>query len=98
MSSFNETITVNSLQHGQGTATATAAQLSGVVNKKAHKGVRIRHISGGSDTLYVGLEGLTTSNGYPLEDGQEIFLEIEDPTAVYVIGSDASVIYGWLSY
>jgi hypothetical protein len=98
MSSFNETIPTSSLQAGTGVVGTTATQLIGVTNKKAAKGIYIKHIGSNSDALFVGLEGVSTTQGYELDDGEEIFLQIEDPSLIYVVGSDGSVAYSWISY
>ncbi len=86
MSSFNETIPINSLQAVVGSADTAAEVLDGATSKKAHKGVRIKNTHG-SQNLFVGNENVTATTGFELGPDEEIFLELEDPSKIYVIGS-----------
>lgn len=96
MSSFNETVPMKSFQAQAGSAEATVAQLEAVKDQPAHKGVSIRNI--GPGTLYVGSSNVSSVFGYELNAGEEIELELEDPTSIYVITTGASVPYTWLAY
>jgi len=97
MSSFNETIEINSLQAGVGSAGTSAEQLDGVANKPAHKGVLIKNTHA-SQNLFVGKEGVTATTGYELGTNEEIFLQVKNPELIYVIASGASTTYTWAAH
>lgn len=95
---LRDSVNPASMQQGTGTVGTTATQLSGVRNIKAYKGVLVKHNGTAADDLYVGRENVDATLGYLLEDGESVFIEIDDPTQIYVVGSDASVAYSWLAY
>ena len=98
MSSFNETIEAKRFQGGVGAASTTAEVLDGVVNnRKAGKAVHIRNLDG-SIAIYVGVAGLTATNGYQVPAGQEIVLEVCDPWNLYVLAASGTPAYSWCAY
>lgn len=99
MSSFNETIGIEGAQSGNGNASATAGRLAGVVDKKCYKKVIIKKDGTETDVLYVGFRSdVSSSNGFALEAGDQVELEIDNPNKIWVVGSDADVAYSWLAY
>ena len=98
MSSFNETISIKSLQAGTGTVGVTATPLVGATNNRVYKGVWIRNTDA-ANTLYVGTSRVTTTeNGHAIPPGEIIVLELEDPSEVYVLGSADPTAYSWLAH
>ena len=55
--------------------------------RKAYKGVRVRAATANTIVIYVGPEGVSESNGYPLPAGEEMTLPIEDPSKVHVMAT-----------
>lgn len=73
----------------------TAVQLTNQAN--AMKGIKIKALPGNSGVIYVGFNsGVTTSNGYPLQAGSEVTINMEDPSVIYVISGDTSQGVAWL--
>lgn len=52
-------------------------------------GVVIRAICPGQ-IIYIGVAGVTTSNGFPLSDGETLTLEVRDANQIYAIASAAA--------
>lgn len=50
-----------------------------------------------SGTVYVGHEGVTTANGFPLTAGQALEIAINNTASVWVVGSAASQIVNWIA-
>ena len=98
MSSFNETISIISLQAGAGSVGTSSEVLdSATASKKAGKGIHIKNTHA-SQNLFVGNSTVTSTGGFELGPDESVFLEIDDPSTVYVVGSGASTTYTWLSY
>lgn len=79
------------LVHGQKTVGTSAVQLQSAswplcrqVTVKADDDI-------GTESVYVGLVGVTTSTGFRLKAGQAIAVTADDVNQVYVIGSAASL-------
>lgn len=53
----------------------------------ARKYVYIKANSGNSGDVYVGRQGVSASNGYPLDAGEEVIIPVDDPSKIWVIGS-----------
>lgn len=79
---------------GNGTAGAAAAALT-ANNWPAYYGVRIRNHDA-ANSMYVGLAGVTSANGFQLTAGSDIFIPVDDPKLIYVIRATADVIYSFL--
>ena len=97
MSSFNETIPMKSFQAQTGVVGATAAQLVGVKNQPAHKGVIIKNLHA-TQKLYIGLSNVTAVLGYEVTVNEVVYLEISTPADIFVLGSGADTDYTWLAY
>lgn len=61
------------------------------------KGVDIKADVGNTTTIYIGEKGVTTDNGFPLEPGESVFVELKDPTRVRGIASAANQKAHWLT-
>ena len=71
---------------GQQTATSSAAVLHGSSGGLA-SGVKIKGHQNNSDYVYVGVAGVNALTGYPLGPSEEVFLEIDLITSVYIYAS-----------
>lgn len=72
----------------QKTASSTAGTLvaaDGTKPSRSGSGILLRAPSGNSATVFVGGSDVTTSNGYGLEAGKELWLPIDDPSKVFVV-------------
>lgn len=58
------------------------------------KGIRIKNASGA--TVFIGPSGVTTTTGYGLENGKEVFVKINDPGLVYGVSSSGTPAVSWL--
>jgi len=87
MSSIEKTSVDNPLIHAQKTVGTTAVQLTGQGN--AIRGILVKALTDNEGTVYVGTSKVTTSNGFPLEGGDSIELEVSDPSKIYAVASDA---------
>lgn len=78
---------------GQQAVTGSAAALPSLSTKQ----VCVTHVSGGSQTVvYVGsTSGVTTSTGFPLQQGQALCMPVSNVNLVYVIAAStgSSVAY-----
>jgi hypothetical protein len=82
---------------GNTTFGTTAGQLSDAAEFPCRK-VKIKAAPGNSGDLYVGLAGSVTSlNGWTLDAGQEIEIEVEKLGDVWVIGGAASQVAEWIA-
>jgi hypothetical protein len=83
---------VHAFDHGRlSSIGATALRLT-TIEKRAAKGVEIKAAVTNTGTLYVGNSDVTAdaadaTSGFPLHAGDAIFLPVDDPTSVYLIGS-----------
>ena len=67
------------------TVTTTAA-----VVVAANRGDQIAHLHSSSGTLYIGGSDLTVSNGYRLDNGDKLTVEIGDNEALYAMTSSGT--------
>ncbi len=83
---------VGSFYTGQGVPNATpAAILDPSFDNPLFKGVRIKAVTG---TLYVGPSTVTAATGYQLAAGQEVEIEVDMASKVYVVGTGT---YTWIA-
>lgn len=88
--------------HGsKGAIGATALQLT-TTTPHLQRGITVKADAGNSTNfIYVGKIGVTagiaapTTDGVKLAAGQEMFVECEDPSTVYVIGSTTDLACCW---
>jgi len=72
----------SSFVHGQKSVTIAAAPIHG--SRGLSSGVKIKGHQNNQDYIYVGVSGVDYKDGYPLGPSEEVFLEIDDISAVYV--------------
>lgn len=81
------------IRHGQAAVGTSAVQLTaGAVTQ----GVNIKAPSENTGNLYVGITGVTTSNGYPLAPGDSTFVACDNANRIYVISDTAAQAVGWI--
>ena len=98
MSSFNEAITIDSYQAGVGTVGTSAAKLAGARDAKVHKRIIVKNTHA-TNNLFVGKEGVTaTVGGYELGPDEEVYLDLDNPSKVFVVASGASTTYTWCAH
>ena len=56
-------------------------------SRRLIKGLRVKALTGNSDIIYVGTSQVLVSSGFPLSAGDEVFLEIDDPSKIYSIAT-----------
>ena len=78
---FSNPTSVKEFFHGQHTVTTSGTTMG---EQELNSGVRVKSNGGG---IFVGGENVTTENGYELDDGAEVFIDIDTMKKVYVVGS-----------
>ena len=97
MSEFNYSIPMKpSYQAGVGSVGTAAEQLDGVASRQAAKKVVVKNTHA-SQILYVGRSDAVTATagGNQLDTDQEVELEVDNPSDIWVIGSAAATTYTW---
>lgn len=80
----NTTAVVPSFAHGQNTDIDSSADEQIVVGSNpAVKGVIVKALPGNTGIVYVGLTGVTTITGFPLEAGETVTIPVDDANKVY---------------
>jgi len=96
LASLKDQLTNTDFEANQVTVGTSASALPSPSLSKVHI-VIIKADDDNTDPVYVGKSGVTTSNGFRLNAGQGVSLEVSDPTTVYLISSadnqKAHVIY-----
>ena len=95
--SLKETGSFKHVQAGTGSVGTTSGQLVNVKSEPVFKGVLIKNTHA-SQSLFVGRYDVTATSGYELGTNEEVFLEVESPSEIYVLGSGASTTYTWIGY
>lgn len=89
-------IVVEEFKAGHGTIGLTAAKAS-TLSLRAVKGVKIKADLTNANNVYVGHDNTVSStNGYTLDAGEEVTVEIDSLDKVWVIGGAADQGYSWL--
>jgi hypothetical protein len=83
--------------HGRKSAIGTTAVQLTTTSAHAPRGVQIKASVANSGTVYVGNSDVTAgsadaTDGFPLGAGDALFLPIDDPSKVYLVGSAAGQI------
>ena len=78
---FSNPTSVKGFFHGQHTVTTSGTTMG---EQELNSGVRVK-ANGGA--IYVGGENVTTENGYELDDGAEVFIDIDTMKKVYVVAA-----------
>lgn len=91
LTKVSEIVRPSSIVSGYTLASITATQLP---SNALNTGVTIKAAKSNTDFIYVGNSGLSggiTTNGYPLQSGESIFIECNNTNLVYVIGTTGDV-------
>ena len=75
--------------HGGADAVARSIVAPGYAPQKALQGVKIRAATANTVVIYVGRAGVTVDGGYPLPAGEELPVQIEDVSKVFVVADPA---------
>jgi hypothetical protein len=75
--------------HGGADAVARPLVVSGYAPEIVLKGVRVRAATANGIVIYVGRVGVTVVDGYPLPAGEELEVQVEDISTVYMIATPA---------
>jgi hypothetical protein len=83
---------LNNFDHGRTSSIGTSAAPLTSVSSHAPRGVQIKAAIGNTGTVYVGNSDVTANaadatDGFPLVGGEALFVPVNDPSKVYVIGS-----------
>ena len=54
------------------------------------KGILLRASSNNTIDIFVGPRGVTPDNGFPLSKTQEVLIQVDDPTSIYLCAAPAS--------
>ncbi len=87
---------------GQNTVTTTATPLqtaatgAGKGTGRCSSGLVVTALTTNTVTVYVGPSTVTTANGYPLEAGKSISLDVDDPSKLYAVCASSAPVIGWL--
>ena len=87
--------TICTFDHGRKSAIGTTAVQLTTITVHAARGVQIKAASANSGLVYVGNSDVTAdasdaTDGFPLAPGEGLFLPVDDPSRIYVVGSAAS--------
>lgn len=92
-------IAVNEFKTGHGTIGTSAAKAGPAFT--AVKGIKIKADLGNSNNVYVGFDGNVTNTGagqgFELDAGEEVFIEIDSLDKVWVIGGASSQGYSYVA-
>lgn len=87
---------IEEFKAGHGSVGTSAAQVDTSAIRAA-KGVNIKADLTNGNNLYVGHDsGVSSSNGYLLDAGEEVFIQIDSLDKVWIIGGASSQGYSWL--
>tara|TARA_Y100001937_G_scaffold5078_1_gene6700 strand:- start:464 stop:787 length:324 start_codon:yes stop_codon:yes gene_type:complete len=75
---FSNPTSVRNFISGQHTVTTSGTTMS---EQELNSGVRIKSNGG---TIFIGGSSVTTTNGYPLANGEEAFIDVDSMSKVYV--------------
>lgn len=87
--------------HGKKVIGTTAGQLT-TFSRPSYKGVQLKADPDNTGLVYIGstpgvtADSAVATDGFPLEAGDPLFLPIDDPSKIYVIGTDADQGIFWI--
>jgi len=90
-------VTVGEFWTGQGTTATVAAPI--VAEDMSHftlKGVRVHAGASNAGPIFVGPSGVSAATGYPLNAGESVLIEVDNPSKVSVIAAGAYG-YSWIA-
>jgi hypothetical protein len=89
--------TVGEFCTGQGTtSTVSAPIVASDSSRFALKGVRVHAGANNAGPIYVGPSGVSIATGYPLNAGESVLIQVDNPSKVSVVAAGAYG-YSWIS-
>lgn len=73
----------------------TAVALTDLAFKFSY-GVTVKADAGNTGFVYVGDASVSATNGFQLDGGEEVFLAVDDPSKIYIIGSADNQDVSWI--
>lgn len=88
-----------SFTNGQNTDVDTGSEnlVVGSGSNPAKHGVIVKALPSNTGTIYVGLTGVTTTTGFPLEAGDHLVLPIDDANKIFVASSVNNQDVSWIA-
>ena len=83
------------IYHGQKTVTTAGTEVALAASQAILSGVRIKALAANTGDIYVGANPVTSSTGFVLDAGEEVFVEVANLATVYI---DSSVNGEGVSY
>lgn len=84
--------------HGQNTdIDSGAAEQVVVASTPSKHGVLVKAMPGNTGNVFVGLVGVTTATGFPLDAGESLMVPVDDANKIYVIGSADNQAIAWVT-
>lgn len=83
------------IYHGQKTVTTAGTEVALAASQAILSGVRIKALAANTGIIYVGANPVTSSTGFALAAGEEVFVEVANLATVYI---DSSVNGEGVSY
>jgi hypothetical protein len=84
-----------SFNYGQTTVGTSAVQLT-TTSTPCVKGVLVKALAANTAKVYIGNNSVTTSNGYELSAGQEVFIQVDDVNKLYAISTTTGQKVCWI--
>ncbi len=86
----------SSLYHGQTTVTTAGTEVALGASQALLSGVTVKALHGNTGMIFVGANPVTSSTGFALAAGEQIFLEISNVATVYVDSSVNGEKVSWI--
>lgn len=94
---MTQEVTSHEFSSGQVTVGASAVQLT-LLSRKLYRGVYLTAAPTNTDNIYVGTsDSVTSANGHILDAGQQIRVEVDDASKIWIIGGAADQVVSWLA-
>lgn len=89
---------VAAFTHGQNTdIDSGAAEQVVAASNPAAQGVLVKAMPNNTGTIYIGIVGVTTVTGFPLEAGESITLPVDNANKVYAIADIDNQAVAWVA-
>lgn len=72
------------IYHGQKTVTSAGTEEALAASQAILSGVRIKALAGNTNNVYVGANPVTSSTGFVLDAGEEVFIEVANLATVFI--------------
>lgn len=86
------------LESGQTSVGTSATALNGGTSLEVPPGTRVKvnNESSNSASIYVGGSGVTTSDGYEIDVGEDVELRVDDVSTIHVVAASTGYTVSWL--